>query len=150
MAGAGSRVNVSRRGRTHAVASTQDHRPFNDDRDSSTERRKGKGESFPKPPAPQGEALCNWAARVSLKGTEVEQAPGRRQSPHMPEGWGRAAACGRLSLAPAHQHAQGSSKAVSSKSCPPVPRDRQLPAGGRPLTWLPIQFSVERAASRDR
>lgn len=120
---------------------------------------KGKGES-PKPAAPGGEALRPWVARVSLKGTGAGM--GARPQAKPPHACPRAGGgLRRVAAVPLHprdrQHAQGSSKAVSSKPRPLcAPRDRQPPAGGRgrPLTWPPTQFSVGRAsgreASRDR
>lgn len=79
----------------------------------------------PSPP-PLGERRSAIGPRgCHSRAPTLEWAPGRRQSPHTPEGWGRPAACGRRLPGPlARQHTQGSSKAVSSKSrpsCPPRP-----------------------------
>lgn len=122
----------------------------------SSSKRKEKSHQ---PPAPRGETLCDWAARVSLKGTDSRKGARPQAKPPDATGLREGFVAGPSSSpALAHQRTQGSSKAVSSKSRPLCPetsssrqQDSRLPgrrsnsgSGEQPLATVKLKGACAR------
>lgn len=85
-------------------------------------------------PRPSGEALCDWAARVPLKGTDSRKgARPQAKPPHARGLWYGCVLWLSSSPALAHQHAQDSAKTLSSKSLPLCPATGSSPQMGSRL-----------------